>query len=525
MRKEADSSCDDGETKSAEAAIQPSAKPESLTTGGTLNGYSGSISSMPPRLRERIANGRLKSIPESFGGLPLPPPDRSEDSDAVCASSGDIANDAELTKPVPCVTIGSTGSGDGQNRPQDRQRSTSDTVTGNRGIRRRLTNVDMTLSFHDYGDDGDSLLPTCKMQPSRMEEGTEVDEPELRLDVVLDGMPRLLTRPAFFGREFVAFGARASAQGTRDGQPNFSVAFAPLVGARGAASEVWFDEAVSDVKWVSNQGVIAASGSSLMFCGPPRDGMHAYLDLAGTLPAPALELAVRTFSSTCRVVSAVQGGFVALSTVSHGRGASNPSILIQENGHVGSVAWDPENEHTFSYVVDTGHVVYIDIRQRPATAIRMPCFQGARTHTHAMYGGVWLVSGEGGRMSFFDRRMGKSLADFQDPLMESTCDAHAHPGVGKVVLFGSPGISTWDIGRVCMGAQGMSHRVCCGKRFASPALPPGSLGPAVHGRGDASSVSPTEATCFGSLLESVQNEVLFGVVTAAPTGVVQIYRA
>lgn len=30
----------------------------------------------------------------------------------------------------------------------------------------------------------------------------------------------------------------------------------------------------------------------------------AYLDLAGTLPAPALELAVRTFSSTCRVVSA-----------------------------------------------------------------------------------------------------------------------------------------------------------------------------------------------------------------------------
>lgn len=40
----------------------------------------------------------------------------------------------------------------------------------------------------------------------------------------------------------MAFGAEASREGALAGQPRFSVAFAPLGGARGAASEVWVDQ-------------------------------------------------------------------------------------------------------------------------------------------------------------------------------------------------------------------------------------------------------------------------------------------
>lgn len=61
-------------------------------------------------------------------------------------------------------------------------------------------------------------------------------------DIVLAGAPRWLTRPTFFEREFVAFGAEASAEGVRWEQPRFSVVFAPLAGATEAASEVWVDE-------------------------------------------------------------------------------------------------------------------------------------------------------------------------------------------------------------------------------------------------------------------------------------------
>lgn len=61
--------------------------------------------------------------------------------------------------------------------------------------------------------------------------------------MVLAGAERRLSRPAFRGRDFVAFGAEASNQGTVAGQPRYSVAFAPLGGSRGSASEVWVDQA------------------------------------------------------------------------------------------------------------------------------------------------------------------------------------------------------------------------------------------------------------------------------------------
>ncbi|CAM9623222.1 unnamed protein product [Choristocarpus tenellus] len=130
-----------------------------------------------------------------------------------------------------------------------------------------------SLAAVEFGD----AVRTVSMKRTKLDDGGGTGRITHEMNVYVGNKGQVLTRPAFLGREWAAFGSEAEndrvelGSGSNDRSCRHSVVFTPLTGSAGAGVEIPMKEAVVDVQWLSPRAVVAASGSSLHLCPIPDE--------------------------------------------------------------------------------------------------------------------------------------------------------------------------------------------------------------------------------------------------------------